>query len=415
MRQSKWFPLYITQYLGVMNDNLLKHLIIFIAASWVAEDSKELVISAAAAMLVIPYILFSPLAGRLAQIKSKQKILEWAKLVEIPIMVLAIGGFYVDSLAIVMAAMFLMGVQSALYSPAKYGLIRDVGGVAEISQASGFMELLTFMGVLLGTVAAGYIADMAEFRREVVAGSLLILAVIGYITSKLITVKEEAPDREELKSLWPLKFVWDTFRWSKKVAGLNYTVLGLGFFWLIASLLQLNIIVHLQEGSIYGLASKDVGLVNAGIAVSMGIGCWAAGLLSKQQVELGLVPVGGVAMAIGSTIMALVPMALAPFLAVLFATAFFAGFFKIPLNAWMQERVPGRHLGKVLAYNNNVVFIFLLLSAAVLGYVGTIGNSYDVFKVTALCAWVIVTVMWLVMPEMRKRVRRAFDRREVGV
>ena len=415
MRQSKWFPLYISQYLGVMNDNLLKHLIIFVSVAWVAESSQELVISAAAAMLVIPYILFSPLAGRLAQIKNKQQIFEWAKVAEMPIMALAIAGFYTNSLAIVMIAMFLMGVQSAIYSPAKYGLIRDVGGVEEISQASGSMELLTFLGVLLGTVAAGYIADIVNSQKEIIAGSLMILAVFGWLSSKRIKVQEEAPDREALQSLWPLKFVWDTFKWSKTVPGLNYTVLGLGFFWLIASLLQLNIIVHLQEESIYGLSKSDVGLVNAGIAVSMGIGCWAAGLLSKQKVELGLVPVGGIAMAIGSTIMALLPMALIPFLAVLFATAFFAGFFKIPLNAWMQERVPGRHLGKVLAYNNNLVFIFLLLSAAILGYVGTVGNSYDVFKVTALCAWVIVTVMWLVMPEMRKRVKGVFGRREVGV
>ena len=91
MRQSKWFPLYISQYLGVMNDNLLKHLIIFVSVAWVAESSQELVISAAAAMLVIPYILFSPVAGRLAQIRNKQQIFEWAKVAEMPIMVIAIA------------------------------------------------------------------------------------------------------------------------------------------------------------------------------------------------------------------------------------------------------------------------------------------------------------------------------------
>ena len=147
----KWFPLFSTNFAGVLNDNLLKTLIGFVCVAWLGPDSKANLVSAAAALLVLPYIFLSPWAGKLAKEHPKSKIIQWAKLAEIPIMVIAAAGFVFSSIYVVMTGMFLMGLQSCLYSPSKYGIIRDIGGKEGISFGTGAMEMITFGAVLLGT------------------------------------------------------------------------------------------------------------------------------------------------------------------------------------------------------------------------------------------------------------------------
>ena len=123
---KKWIPLFLTQFLGVLNDNLLKHLIIFIGIFWVSEDHREFILPAASALLVLPYIIFSPLAGYISQVKNKKTVVRIAKFAEIPIMAVAILGFQLESVITLLTALFLMGLQSALYSPSKFGLIKDI-------------------------------------------------------------------------------------------------------------------------------------------------------------------------------------------------------------------------------------------------------------------------------------------------
>jgi len=155
---TKWLPLFITNFLGVLNDNFLKNLIAFVGIMWLADpENKSLVIALASAMMVLPYILFSPVAGRLSKKYKKATIIKITKVAEIPIMLLAAVGFHFKSLPIALTAMFLMGLQSCMYSPAKYGIIRDVGGKEGISFGTGAMEMLTFTAVLIGTYLAGLI------------------------------------------------------------------------------------------------------------------------------------------------------------------------------------------------------------------------------------------------------------------
>ncbi len=130
MKNPKQFAaLYITNFWGVMNDNILKILVCFIAATWVDEEYRSLVVSATAGALVLPYLIFSPLAGKLPMYCNKLKVLRMSKLAEMPIMIVAIAGFMTQSLGLAVGAVLLMGLQSALYSPSKYGLIKDIGGV----------------------------------------------------------------------------------------------------------------------------------------------------------------------------------------------------------------------------------------------------------------------------------------------
>ena len=147
----KWIPLFTTQFLGVLNDNILKNAIIFISILWLAEDDQQLVIPIASALLVLPFVLFSPLAGKWSQTKSKQKIFEISKLLEIPIMAIAVLGFFIESIHVVMIAMLFMGIQSAIYSPAKYGYIRELVGDENLAQANAMVQTITISAQSVST------------------------------------------------------------------------------------------------------------------------------------------------------------------------------------------------------------------------------------------------------------------------
>lgn len=398
---KKWVPLFTTQFLGVLNDNVLKNAIIFISIFWLAKDDQGLVIPIASALLVLPFVLFSPLAGRWSQTKSKKKIFELSKLAEMPIMLIAIIGFFTESIVIVMLAMLLMGVQSALYSPSKYGLIRDIGGVKGVSFGIGTMELLTFVGVLIGQVATGLISDISEGSVFYISLLMLVLAISGWISSKKIKAHEPAPNTNVNDTINPIKFLYASYQWSKSTKGLNYTVLGLGGFWMVASMLQMNIYLHAP--GYYHMSNTQTSIVMALIAVGIGVGCWVAGLISRERAEIGMVPIGGIALSICLTVFALVDLSVTSFVILLFISAFFSGFYKVPLNAWIQQRVKGRKLGNILAYNNMVAFLFILLSAGIFGMISTMFSTTMVFVVIALISWIMTAITLLNIPSMMIR------------
>ncbi len=398
---NKWMPLFSTQFLGVLNDNVLKNAIIFIGIFWLAKDDQSMVIPVASALLVLPFLLLSPLAGKWAQTYSKKRIFEIAKLMEIPIMVIASVGFYMQSIYVVMGAMLLMGVQSALYSPSKYGLIRDVGGVEEVSFGIGTMELLTFVAVLIGQVSAGIISDLPQHATLIVCLFMLLLAIIGWITCRNIKVTEPPATEQIQDSANPFSYLYDSYKWSKKIKGLNYTILGLGGFWLVASMLQMNIYLHAP--GYYGMSNTETSIVMALIAIGIGAGCWVAGIVSKNRVEIGMVPLGGIGLSICLTIFATVDLNTTAFIILLVIAAFFSGFYKVPLNAWLQERVEGRKLGNILAYNNMVAFAFILVAAGIFGYFSTAFDTSAVFIVLAVLSWVMTVITFLNIPSMMVR------------
>ncbi|NLF81022.1 MAG: hypothetical protein GX566_00830, partial [Bacteroidales bacterium] len=150
-RHPRWWPLLSTNFLGVLNDNYLKTLACFIAVGWVGMEYEETLVSLAAGSLVLPYVFLSPLAGRWAVTFKKIHVVRIAKAAEIPIMIVASAGFLFHNVWLVMFSILFMGIQSSLFSPSKYGLIRDIGGKEHIAYGTGNMEMVSFLGMILGT------------------------------------------------------------------------------------------------------------------------------------------------------------------------------------------------------------------------------------------------------------------------
>lgn len=393
---AKWTPLFLTQALGVLNDNILKGAISFIAVTWVAAEDRPMVIALASALLVLPYLFVSPWASRLSVRYQKARIVNLSKLAEIPIMMVAVAGFLMENLFLSMAALMLMGFQSAIYSPSKYGLIRDVKGKKGINFGTGVMELLTFTSVLLGMVVAGFITDMGTGHKLTLCGIFLVLAVLGWYASNRIKVREgETEDADD--SINPLKFMVRNWTSAKAQTGLRWTVVGLGVFWFLGSLLQMTLLIHMPGR--YGLDASETSLVIAAVAVGIGLGCWIAGIIVKSRTELGLSPIGGVLMATCLTILAVCDLSLTSFCIFTFLAAFFSGLYKVPLNAWVQERVPGRNLGRVLAMLNMLIYAFVLLSAVVFqGLIMAMPTS-GIFIFLACATWIMATVTMINVPD----------------
>nr|WP_321411795.1 MFS transporter [uncultured Carboxylicivirga sp.] len=407
MEHSKfrWIPLFITNFLGVLNDNYLKYLIIYIGITWNTYE-KEFILSLASALFVVPYILFSPIAGKLARDHSKAKIIQRAKLFEIPIMIISAIGFMSHNMIIAMTGVFLMGLQSALFSPAKYGIIRDIGGKEGIPYGTGAMEMLTFLGVLIGTYSAGVISDtvynesLASYRTIIVCTTIILIAIIGWLTSLKINPKESVPDEEDPTSLNPFVFMKKSFLWSKKVKGLNLVILGLASFWAIGSLLQLNVILYGQD--FLHLSDSETSIIMALVAIGIGAGCYFTGVISNHKLKMYLVPIGGLGMGISVTLIYLLNPSTTLFTILIILTAFFAGIFKIPLNSFIQSKVKGRKLGEILAYNNLVLFSFILIASGIFFIVSKSTNSVTVFATIAGIIWLITIITWLKIPGSRQ-------------
>lgn len=400
-KKINWLPLFSTQFLGVFNDHLLKNLICFIGVLWLPKGNESLVIAISSALLIVPYVLFSPLAGFLALKYSKRKIVVVSKFAELPIMLVAVVGFAIQMLPVVFIALFLMGLQSAIYSPAKYGLIKDIGGENNISFGTGTMELLTFIGVLSGTIAAGIIADNPNKQLIIICSALILLALKGWFASTKIRTEEAEETTLEKASLNPLVFFRDSLKWTKKTRGLTTTILGVSSFWLIGSMVQMNLLIHCPDT--LKMNNIETSITLAVIAIGIGLGCFVAGLLSKNRTELGLVPIGGLGLSIAYTILAFHNENILTFQILLGFAAFCSGLFKIPLNAWIQERVEGKKLGEILAFNNLTDFLFILMSAGIFYAIESIGGTSLVFIAIAIVSWIITIITLLNIPAMMLR------------
>ncbi len=156
---NKWLPLFSTNFLGVFNNNFFQTMIFLLAIQWVAKGSDTWIVPLGSGLYVVSYLFFSPFAGKLAKTQQKKRIIIVSRMAEFVFFLMGSIGFYFHSIFIVMVCIFFLGLISTLFSPAKYGLIRDIGGNEGISFGTGTLEMFTFFGALLGPLVATIVSD----------------------------------------------------------------------------------------------------------------------------------------------------------------------------------------------------------------------------------------------------------------
>lgn len=383
---KEWRKLFLSNFAGVFNDNLLKHAIIFSAISWSmpAWLSQSQLIALVSAALIIPYLILSPLGGRWAVHYSKQRVFLLFKLLEFPIMLLAALSFAVESLSLAIAAVFLMGIQSCLYSPSKYGLIRDIGGKEGSAKGSGVFEAMAFLGILTGTVVAAWLSD--HYQLYLLVGLFLLMAAVGFVAVFTLKVKEQPPETglSQQVHLNPVRFLFSSFRLAAAYKDVNKAVFGVSFFWLTGGMLQMNIVLH--SSGVLNLPNTVTGMLMALTAVGIITGNWVAGLLHKRYSKATLILMGSAGMTLGFLVLSLFILPASGFAVTVMMIAFAGGFYQVPWLTTIQQADAGRRAGQLLAYMNVMVFIFVLTGSVLFSLSNFIStdNSIMVFFVLLL-------------------------------
>jgi MFS family permease len=401
---TRWIPLFLTNFLGVFNNNFIKNLICFVAILWVSRqnDNDSMVVTLASGLYVVSYIFFSPLAGRLSKIFEKKKIMFFSKAIEIPIFILSICGFYFQSINIVMISIFLLGLISTLFSPSKYGLIRDIGGNEGISFGTGTLEMLTFFGVLLGTLAASIVSD--HFNILTVTIIVILASASALLSISKLKVNESEPLKYSKETINPLKFLIQLFRHAGEIKGMNYIIAGLASFWMIGNLIQMNLIVHCPK--VLGMTNTQTGIVMTCAAIGIGLGSYLAGVISKGTVELGITPFGAIGMIVNLSLIYFLHPTGILFSALVFLSAFSCGVYMVPLSAYVQSSIEGRFQGDMIAYSNFTCFLLILISSGLFGATAKYFDTNMVFLVLVFIVIVITYIMLNHVPGMYERFKK---------
>ena len=357
LKQPGFLAFFWTQFLGAFNDNFLKIVVSFVAldlATTAANGYVELI----AFLFMLPSALFSGYAGHLADVYSKRTILVAVKVFEIIIMVLALGAFFTGHIESMLGIVFLMGLHAAFFSPAKYGILPEMLPEKELSRGNGLLEMSTFMAIILGTSVGSAIFAMWKHNLPLIGLVMIAIAALGVLTS-LGIARVPASGAAKLMRLNPFGEVFDGLRRLRAERPLWLTVLGISYFWFLGALVQINMLFFGKE--LLQLDEFHIGLLGTFLAVGIGVGSLAAGRLSGDHIELGLVPLGSIAMGVCLGLVALSAPSYSLTAASLVLLGFSAGLFAVPLNALLQHRSGKEEKGQLIATNNfmNTLGIFL--------------------------------------------------------
>jgi acyl-[acyl-carrier-protein]-phospholipid O-acyltransferase/long-chain-fatty-acid--[acyl-carrier-protein] ligase len=310
-------------------------------------------ISLGTALLIAPFLLFSVLAGRLTDRVDKGKLVIALKAVELGLAALAGAALAFHSVWAMLGLLFLMGTHSALMGPAKYALLPERVPPADLSEANGAMELGSFVAFMGGTAAGGLLYTLMASALPLTSAVLGAVAVAGVLASLTLRGAGRAAATLPAPGLAPGP-------WLPKA--LRAPSAGIGLFWFLTSLLQMNIFLFGQHALKIGEVATTGLLAGAGIA--MGLGSFLAGKLSRKKVELGLAPWGLLGLTAfmldlalfgaGSWVRAALDLA---------ALSLSAGLFYIPLNSYIQQQSPPEARGRILGASNFISYGAILLSA----------------------------------------------------
>lgn len=361
MPKLKIKALLVTQFFGVFNDNAWKLMVAFLGIRFAAEGFRgtelELEVLAqtqtgiAFSALTIPLILFSIPAAILADRISKQKLIVGLKLFELLAMVAAtfVLIFLPTNFMAMLVVLGLMGVQSAFFSPAKFGLLPEIVSHEQLTKANSQLELWAFVAIILGTATGGLILESFEEQLYWSGVVLISFSAVGVVSSFWIPKVPAA--NSDAKPFETLAAAMAAIR-SDRVLWLS--VVGAIIFWAVASLLGQNVLVHSKQ--VLELSEKISGIPLAIYGVGVGVGSLLASRLSGPKVEYGLIPLGAIGLSFFGLLMGLLPALLWLLCVLMFFMGISSAFIIVPVQALIQWRAPEQIKGAVIGLSN--VFIF---------------------------------------------------------
>jgi len=391
------------QALGALNDNAFKTLVALWALGKLAPEESSRLIALAGALFVLPFIVFSNVAGALADRYPKKRIIVLLKWIEVGLMSLALPALYVESPPLLAALLLLLGAHSAFFGPVKLAILPEILSERDLSQGNGLVQMATFLGILLGTVCAGLLVKTLGGSLHLAALVLVLIAAAGLWASLRI------PDPPAAGGCGPLRFNFAAqtladLRGIRAHHGIFLSLMGSAYFWFVGAVLQMNLLVYGRQ--LMGLSEMWLTVFQIVMCVGIGFGSWAAGRLSREQVELGLVPLGALGLAAFSLDLAFSfhsTLRTACDLACLGASA---GCFVVPMQAFVQARSPEAERGKFIAAGNVVSFAAILAASGFLWAWSGVFHLHagQVFLVLSLMTLAVAVYIVWTLPDFLLRV-----------
>lgn len=355
--------LNVAQFTGVINDNIYKLALVFFLIELEGPESATLILSAAGAIFVIPFLLFSAIAGVLADRFSKSRLIMILKAVEILTFLLATAAFALKLKAASYALLFLLAIHSALFGPSKYGIIPELVPKPQVSKANGLITSFTYLAVILGTFLASFITELSSRNYVLVGSFCLFAAFIGFLST--FGIKYTPPQGVKKKiSFAFLQEIFRTLSQCRNERHLLVAITGSAFFLFVGAFTQLNIIPFAMQS--LGLTEIAGGYLFLTTALGIALGAFLAGRASKAIIELGLSCVAGLFIFLLYIALAFSAHQLIATLISLFLLGVFGGFFVVPFDSFIQIFSPEENRGHVIAATNFLSFCGVLLASLAL-------------------------------------------------
>ena len=396
LKTRRFLPLFITQFLGAFNDNVYKNALVILITYVVAEKAglnSKIMITAAAGIFILPFFLFSATAGQLADKYEKAFLIRIIKLVEILLMGGAAVGFYMESVGLLMAILFLMGTQSTFFGPIKYGILPEKIEEDELIGGNGLIEAGTFISILLGTIISGLLI-LTEYGVLLVSGMVILVAILGWVSSFYIPAGRPASPQLKVDYNF-LRETWKIISHAKQNREIFLSILGISWFWLVGATFLSQFPTYAKD--FIGGNEQLVTLFLSVFTIGIGLGSLLCNKILKGEVEATFVPLAIIGVTIftvdlyfasqnmfvngsGKLIGAgafLSHLSSWRILGDMFMISVSSGVYIVPLYAIIQVRSEPNYRSRTIASNNILNALFMVFSA-----VGTMVMLKAGFNVT---------------------------------
>jgi len=380
--QRRFAPFFATQLLGAFNDNVFRNATIVLIVSQLGLSTAQASVytNLAPALFILPFFLFSALAGQFAEKYEKARLIRWIKLFEIAAMTVAALGFYAHHASLLLVVLFLMGLHSTMFGPIKYSILPQALHPQELVGGNGLVETGTALAILFGMILGGSLMLSPEHGPLLASVAVLAIAVVGYLASRGIPLAPATAP--QLRINWNIASeTWRILQLCTRQRAVWNSVLGISWFWFFGTALTAQLPVYAQVN--LGGGSALFLLALGVFSIGTGIGSLLCEKLSGRTVEIGLVPLGafgisafaldlyfarpGAAPVTDLDVVAFVHATGSPrILFDLMMIGVFGGFFLVPLFALVQSRTPKSELSRVIA-GNNILNALFIVAAAVCG------------------------------------------------
>jgi len=418
LARRRFLPLFITQFLGAMNDNVLKNALVILVIYRLADAAGlngQILATVAAGIFILPFFLFSATAGQLADRLDKKLMTVAVKASEVVIMLLAIVGFVAESIFLLMTALFLMGVHSTFFGPIKYGILPAHLGRHELLAGNALIEAGTFLAILIGTILGGVLILL---DGGVALTTTLMLAVaLGGLASSLYIPNAPPPAPDLALDVNLVRATVDLLAGARRTRAIWLSIMAISWFWLVGATFLSQFPAFAKD--VLGADEHIVTLFLTVFSVGIGLGSLLCNRLLRGLISATYVPLGALGMAIFGVDLFFASAGLPPrpdrlltigeFLAHVWAwrividlllVAVFGGIYIVPLYAILQSEGEESHRSRLIAANNVVNAAFMVAAALITSVMLALEVTVpQVFLIVSLLNLVALVVICRILPD----------------